>query len=53
MKAERSQQKLSIIFFSDNGWDLETGAVIRNGSWRYDHGRLSDHFMLEGAVYPV
>ncbi|WP_190086425.1 endonuclease/exonuclease/phosphatase family protein [Streptomyces longisporoflavus] len=45
--------KYDYIFFSDNGWDLKTGDVIRNGSWRYDYGRLSDHFMLQGAVNPV
>lgn len=45
--------KYDYIFFSDSGWDLKTGDVIRNGSWRYDYGRLSDHFMLQGAVHPV
>ncbi|MFF4761110.1 endonuclease/exonuclease/phosphatase family protein [Streptomyces sp. NPDC001292] len=44
--------KLDYIFFSDYGWDLQQGRPIYVGSWRYDLGRLSDHWMLRAYVTP-
>lgn len=44
--------KLDYIFFSDRGWDLEQGRPIYVGSWRYDVGGLSDHWMLRAVVRP-
>ncbi len=44
--------KLDYLFFSDYGWDLEQGRPIYVGSWRYDVGRLSDHWMLKATVKP-
>ncbi|GAA3476108.1 hypothetical protein GCM10018966_006350 [Streptomyces yanii] len=44
--------KLDYIFFSDRGWDLVQGRPIYVGSWSYDIGRLSDHWMLRGVVRP-
>ncbi|MER7000942.1 endonuclease/exonuclease/phosphatase family protein [Streptomyces sp. NPDC000410] len=52
--------KIDYIFFSDYGWDLKSGRVIYDGSWRYDLNYnpapwpegLSDHWMLTGTVKP-
>ncbi|QKV96460.1 endonuclease/exonuclease/phosphatase family protein [Streptomyces sp. NA02950] len=44
--------KFDYVFFSDRGWDLERGRPLYVGSWRYDVGQLSDHWMLRAVVRP-
>lgn len=47
--------KIDYIFFSDRGWDLDSGdaSYTSNTDIAYDSGNLSDHWILEGVVTPA
>ncbi|GAA2068483.1 hypothetical protein GCM10009801_16770 [Streptomyces albiaxialis] len=45
-------RKIDYLFFSDRGWDLVGGDVVRTGSELYTDGLLSDHWMVRGQIRP-